>query len=229
MYISSTTVLKELDIAVNNVDKFVNRIVMVGIWANTTLERLRIFNYTLYDSDVRMFAKWIQQSKTLYGLSASFTPNSLRALFMSELASCLRSSYTLTSLNVADSKCSQAHWQVIQGLLSRNSSLVMRATHFAMGSTLKRCGTAFELVSWHPLVYYRLAQTMPLDEVRRKLAASKKRLSVDFWQLTGVVKEDLCCHERDDGWLQIDELSFDAWMALHKFLKVGDVSDAQRM
>ncbi|KAL1435671.1 hypothetical protein MTO96_010965 [Rhipicephalus appendiculatus] len=228
-YISSTTVLKELDIAVNNVDKSVNRIVMAGILANTTLERLGIFNCTLYDSDVRMFAKWIQQSKTLYGLSASFTPNNVRALFMSELASCLRSSYTLTSLNVADSECSQAHWQVIQGLLSRNSSLVVRAMHFAMGSTLKRCATAFELVSWHPLVYYRLAQTMPLDEVRRKLAVSKKRLSIDFWQLTGVVKEDLCCHECDDGRLQIDELSFDAWMAVRKFLKVGDVLDAQRM
>uniref|UniRef100_A0A224Z0Q0 Protein containing LRR-RI domain n=1 Tax=Rhipicephalus zambeziensis TaxID=60191 RepID=A0A224Z0Q0_9ACAR len=228
-YLSSTTVLKELDVAVNNLYTSVNRIVMAGILANTTLERLGIFNCTLYDSDVRKFAKWIQQSKTLYELSASFTTNNVRALFMSELASCLRSSYTLTSLNVADSECSQAHWQVIQGLLSRNSSLVMRATHFAMGSALKRCATAFELISKHPLVYYRLAQTMPLDEVRRKLAASKKRLSVDFWQLTGVVKEDLCCHERDDGRLQINELSFDAWMALRKFLKVGDVLDAQQM
>ncbi|KAH7975571.1 uncharacterized protein LOC119371804 [Rhipicephalus sanguineus] len=226
MYVSSTTALKELDIAVNIVDKSVNRIVMAGLLANTTLERLGIFSCTLYDSDVRMFAKWIQQSKTLYGLSASFAPNDVCALFMSELASCLRSGYTLTSLNVADSESSQAHWQVIQGLLSRNSSLVVRAAHFAAGSTLKRCATAFELVSWHPLVYYRLAQTMSLDEVQQKLAASKKRLSVDFWQLAGVVKEDLCCHECDDGRLQIDDLGFDAWMALRKFLKVGDVSDA---
>lgn len=225
-YVSSTTALKELHVAISSVDKSVNRIVLAGLSANTTIERLEIFSGALYDSDVRMFAKWIQQSKTLYELSASFVPDNASALFLSELFSGLQDCYTLTSLSNARFEYSQAHWQVIQDLLSRNSSLTMRAVHFAMGSTLKRCATAFERVSWHPLVYYRLAQTMPLDEARQKLEASKKRLLMDFWQLTGVVKEDLCCHKCNDGRLQIDELSFDAWMAVRKFLKVGDVLDA---
>lgn len=228
-YISSTTALKELDITLNVSDKSVNSIVMAGLLANTSLQKLTIYSCSLYDSDVCLFTRWIQQSKTLYSLLASCTPDSVRSRFMSELANCLQHSYTLTSVTILNSERSYAHWQVIQGQLSRNASLVLRATHFAMGSKLKMCATAFELVHWHPEVFRRLLQGKDQgDEVRQKLAVSKKRLLTDFWQLAGVVKEDLCCHKRDDGKLQIDELGFDAWMTLRKYLKVGDVADAQR-
>ncbi|XP_065295583.1 uncharacterized protein [Dermacentor albipictus] len=227
-YVSSTTTLRELDVTISATDKSVNRIVIAGLLANRSLERLGIYSCSLYDSDVHVFTKWLQQSKTLYWLSGSFVPEDVRVRLVSELVGCLRSSYTLTSLDISNLEKSHAHWQVIQGQLCRNASLVVRATHFATGSTLKRCASAFELVSWHPLVFYRLLHlsSMCVDEVQQKLVQSKKRLLIDFWQLAGVVKEELCCHERDDGKLQIDQIGFDAWMALRKFLKVGDIADA---
>lgn len=227
-YVSSTTTLRELDVTISATDKSVNRIVIAGLLANTSLQRLGIYSCSLYDSDVRVFTKWLQQNKTLYWLSGSFVPEDVRVVLLSELVGCLQSNYTLTALDISDLEKSRAHWQVIQGQLNRNASLVVRAIHFVTGSTLKRCASAFELVSRHPLVINRLLHlsSMRMDEVQQKLARSKKRLLIDFWQLAGVVKEDLCCHERDDGKLQIDQLGFDAWMALRKFLKVGDIADA---
>lgn len=224
-YLSSTATLKEIYIDISATNASVNQLIIKGLSKNGSLERLGMYNCCLHNSDVHAFTDWLQQSRTLYCLSCSFVSPSMSSFLMKNLAERLHSSYTLTSLDV---ERYLGFWQGVKSLLSRNALLTERATHFALGSTLKQCAAAFELVFWHPLVLGRVCQlaAVSMEEAKRMVAESKRRLSKDFWQLAGVVKAELHCHECGDGKVQIDQLGTDAWMAIHRFLSVTDVADS---
>ncbi|KAK8756919.1 hypothetical protein V5799_000380 [Amblyomma americanum] len=224
-YLSSTTTLKEIYIDISATNASLNQVIVTGLSKNRSLERLGMYSCSLHDSDMHAFSDWLQQSRTLYCLSCSFVCPTMSCFLMNNLAERLRSSYTLTSLDI---ERYLGFWQGVKNLLIRNALLTERAAHFALGSTLKECAAAFELVSWHPLVLDRVCQlaAVSTEEAKRMVVKSKRRLSKDFWQLAGVVKEELRCHERGDGKVQIDQLGTDAWLAIHRFLSVTDVVDS---
>lgn len=224
-YLSSAVTLKEIYIDISATNASVNQLIIAGLSKNSSLERLGMYSCCLHDCDVHAFTDWLQQSRTLYYLSCSFVSPSMSSFLMKNLAERLHSSYTLTSLNV---ERYLDFWQGVKSLVSRNALLTERATHFALGSTLKQCTAAFELVSWHPLVLGRVCQlaAVSMEEAKRMVVESKRRLSNDFWQLAGVVKTELQCHECGDGKVQIDQLGIDAWMAVRRFLSVTDVTDS---
>lgn len=149
---------------------------------------------------------------------------------MSQLWERLQFRYTLTHFCVDESYQNEPNFQAVKHLLRRNVSLVERAVHFILGSRLKICATAFELVSWHPLVLCRVQElaSVSTSEALEKIRESSQRLNLDFWRLSGIVKEEFICHEAKGLELQIDQLGLDAWQEVRKFITVADVVDGSQ-
>ncbi|KAL1478559.1 hypothetical protein MTO96_034992 [Rhipicephalus appendiculatus] len=47
-----------------------------------------------------------------------------------------------------------------------------------------------------------------------------------YMRITGVVKDRVVCHPRDDGRTQLDDLSEDGWQMVRRFLLLDDVEEA---
>ncbi|KAH7932037.1 hypothetical protein HPB52_024972 [Rhipicephalus sanguineus] len=47
-----------------------------------------------------------------------------------------------------------------------------------------------------------------------------------YMRITGVVKERVVCHPRDDGRIQLDDLGEDCWEMVRRFLMLDDVEEA---
>ncbi|KAH9367247.1 hypothetical protein HPB48_007279 [Haemaphysalis longicornis] len=237
-YLMSTTVLKEIDMNFHATSKAV-ALIIGGMSKNESLEKLSIRRWP--EIDAPTICDWLERNTKLYYLLwLSFDPEVAAMLWMwpldiqircrdllKQLSLRLRCRYTLTYLCVEEVAEHEAEWQVVKNLLNRNASLVERAAHFVLGSSLKICTEAFELVSWHPLVLYRVQElaAVSASEAREKIRASLQRLKLEFWRLSGVVKEEFVCVEAKESEFQIDQLSFDAWQAVRKFLTVADVMD----
>lgn len=223
-FVATTMSLKELRVSVRTSDQNMC-VILSGICRNASLEKLFIEGWHFSGSDVREFCKWIQQSRHLSHLVLLRGRAKANAALVSELAAWADDIYTLTFFCTWEMGADPAQLQVIKNMIRRNGSLVQRAAQFALGSSMARCASAFELVSWHPAVQSTVQELAAVDGegARRILEESKRRLNSDFWQLAGVVRENICCYERADGKLQIDQLGLDGLLLVRRFLRVGDV------
>ncbi|KAH9367732.1 hypothetical protein HPB48_000941 [Haemaphysalis longicornis] len=229
-YLASTTVLKEIDMGFDATDEAVE-LIIDGVSKNESLEKLTIKEWYLHDVDVLNLCDWLEKSPKLYHLVwICLYARPVVSVLLSELCKRLQYSYTLTCFCVDESYQNEQNFQAVKHLLRRNVSLVERAVHFILGSRLKICATAFELVSWHPLVLCRVQElaSVSTSEAREKIRESSQRLNLDFWRLSGIVKEEFVCHKAKGLELQIDQLGLDAWQEVRKFITVADIVDGSQ-
>lgn len=242
-YLMSAAVLKEIDMNFHATSKAI-KLIVGGLSKNESLEKLSIRRW--HDIDVPTICGWLGESKKLcYLVWLSFDEDPALATvlwalswviqnrcrdLLRDLSHRLRYSYTLTYLCVEELGQKEAEWHVVKTLLNRNASLVERATCFVLGSPLKICATAFELVSWHPQVLHGVRElaAVSASEARRKISEGLRRLKFDFWRLSGVVKEEFVCGDAKGSKMQIDQLGFDAWQEVRKFLTLADVADSSQ-
>lgn len=227
-YLASTSALRQLRMCFRVSDKAA-RAIAAGLCSNASLERLHVYGWSFGDGDVRGLCDWIGRSRSLHYFVWLCANAKVASAMVSELSGRLEENYTLAQFRVSACRQDEAQWQAVQHVVRRNASLVERAVRFALGSKLKRCASAFEAVSWHPRVRAGLQEQAALSaaEAGRWIEESARRLENDFWQLSEIVKEHICCHERDDGVTQLDRLGFDGLRALRRFLKVGDIADSR--
>lgn len=223
-FVATTTSLKELRVSVRASEQSMC-VILSGICRNTSLEKLSIEGWSLSGADVRQFCQWIQQSRHLCHLVLLRGRSKANAALVSGLAECADDIYTLTFFCTWEKGPDRAQLQVVKNMIRRNGSLVRRAAHFALGSSMARCASAFELVHWHPALPSAVQELAAVDGqgARGMLEEARRRLNRDFWRLAGVVREELCCHERADGRLQIDQLGHDCLLLVRRFLRVGDL------
>lgn len=223
-FVATTVSLKELRMSVRT-SELGMCVILSGICRNASLEKLSIEGWSFSGSDVREFCQWVRQSRRLCHLVLLRGRAKANAALVSALAECADDIHTLTFFCTWEMGADRAELQVVKNMIRRNGSLVRRAAHFALGSSMARCASAFELVSWHPTLQCTVQELAAVDGdgARRMLEEARRRLNRDFWRLAGVVREDLCCHERADGQLQIDQLGLDCLMLVRRFLRVGDV------
>ncbi|KAH9367311.1 hypothetical protein HPB48_021443 [Haemaphysalis longicornis] len=199
-----------------------------GLSKNKSLEKVTIIGWYPFDEVVPTIGDWLEQSAKLYHLAWAciFWPPTVSVL-LCELRERLQNSYTLSYFYVDNNGQEEAKLQAVQNLIHRNASFVERAVGFVLGSRLKICATAFELVSWHPLVLYRVQELASVSEseAHEKIRESTQRLNLDFWRLSGIVKEEFVCYAAEGPELQIDQLGLDAWQEVRKFITVADVLD----
>lgn len=226
-YLSTTKVLKDIHMCFR-ASKKCAQTVIGGIAKNSTLEKLGIERWFVSKEDIDVLCKWLAASKTVYHLEYLCEDYAACKALVMGLEELLVDSYTLTYLRVKEFDDSTFQsLQAAKDFTRRNLSLVECAVHFVLGSTQKRAAEAFEKVSYHPEVAYYVEEATSLSPAaaKQKVREGSRRLRMQFWQLTGVVQDELVCERRSGGHMQIDRLGIDAWLHVRSFLRVTDVLD----
>lgn len=175
-YLASTTALKEIEMRFDATDAALH-VILKGVSQNKSLEKLIMKDFILDCADVSTLCAWVTGNHTLYHFECRcFYLGHAKAVLLSELLELLQKNYTLTFARVEKRSQINEEWLAVKQMLDRNSSLVLRAAHFALGSRLKFCASAFELVSWHPLVQARVQETASVSasEARRKVQEGER-------------------------------------------------------
>lgn len=227
-YVSSTKVLKEVHLLLSAGEQSAH-IMIQGLSTNKTIEKLCIEGWSVNREDIDVLCQWVAASKTIYHLAYVCNHYESCQALVEGAEDFLANSYGLTCMRIADYEPFFDAWRNIKNFLRRNMALVDSAVQFVLGTNVKRAAAALERVSWHPQVAYRLEQktALTMPEVKQKIRRSLKQVHMNFWQVSGVVKEELTCYERDDGQRQIDDLGIDVWLHIRSFLNVGDVLDSK--
>uniref|UniRef100_A0A131YH27 Nlr family card domain protein n=1 Tax=Rhipicephalus appendiculatus TaxID=34631 RepID=A0A131YH27_RHIAP len=225
-YLSKTTALKDIYMKFSNFNQDAH-LIIEGLSKNTTIEKLGIEDWLVRSKDIKKLCTWLVDSSTVYHLVYLCAQYEACKVLLEELADLLEDSYTLTYIRVVEYPSNFQNWQAVKQFRRRNLSLVECAAHFVLGSTLKRAAAAYEAVSWHPQLPSKVQQLAPLSpaEVSQKMLQCNRLVQMQFWQLAGIVKDELVCHERIDGRKQIDNLVLDAWLHVREYLCISDVLD----
>ncbi|XP_077517084.1 uncharacterized protein LOC144127942 [Amblyomma americanum] len=229
-YLSSTKVLKNICMRFS-ISRELAHVIVEGLCKNETIEKVSIEGWLMEDDDVRKLCSWVAASRKVYHLSYLCAQRQACRTLLRSLALLLPNSYTLTYVRIVvrivQFPSTTPLWQTVKRLRRRNLSLVKCAVSFLLGSTLKRAAAAFERMSWHPQVASKAQRELRASptEMRVRFQECRQRLQMDFWQIAGIVRGDLVCHERIDGRMQIDQLRMDAWLCVRAFLSVDDVLD----
>ncbi|XP_037278040.1 uncharacterized protein LOC119170863 [Rhipicephalus microplus] len=225
-YLSKTTALKEIYMKFSNFSQDAHLIIN-GLSKNKTIEKLGIEDWLVRSKDVKKLCTWLVDSNRVYHLVYLCAQYEALKVLLEELADLLENSYTLTYIRVVEYPSNFQNWQVVKQFQRRNLSLVQCAAHFVLGLTLKRAAAAYEFVSWHPQLSYKVQQLASLSpaEVSQKMLECNRLVQMQFWKLAGIIKDELVCNERTDGRKQIDSLVLDAWLQVRKFLFISDVLD----
>lgn len=112
----------------------------------------------------------------------------------------------------------------ILAALRRNRMCLHRAICFVLGRNRgKRCAEAFELLSSKASLIAKVVTTSGVTEAEAKAAveAAKRFIRHNYLLVNRVFQHKLEC--RPGNGTQIDQLNFDCWLGITKYLKVSDI------
>ncbi|XP_075543938.1 uncharacterized protein LOC142578438 [Dermacentor variabilis] len=205
--------------------------IIEGIAKNKSIEELRIERFLVKDDDWATLTNWLIDNRRLHNL-VILPPPRENAAVVESLATSFESNYSVTAMKIFDRYLEQAAWMRIKNITRRNYGLVQCAAAFVMGSSLKRAAVAYELVSWHPQLpeVVQCMEFLSEAEAKARMEQSRLRLRDEFWQLSGIVKEQLICNAPPTGAngkkvRQLDKLGAHMLDYLRSYLKVGDILD----
>ncbi|KAH7984836.1 hypothetical protein HPB52_024499 [Rhipicephalus sanguineus] len=233
-YIAGTLVLRDLTLTfVSGIWDPVDRVekALVGALSlNKSIRRLVVNGLCFDDSETQVLAETLQSTRTLYNFS--FYPKDQQSTdsLVQKLSPNFSANYMLLRLNAY--RLGEVHRDfIINDVVHRNVSLVVRAAHFVIGTRHRYLAAAAELVHSNPGLVELIRELASVSEdtalswIRNSLK-SYSELD-DFMGLAGVVKYGVTCHMRDDGQKQLVDIGRDCWLCIRQYLKVGDILDEQ--
>ncbi|KAH7943842.1 uncharacterized protein LOC119400063 isoform X2 [Rhipicephalus sanguineus] len=234
-YIKATKVLRYLKISSfprtsSTMDR-PERLLMQALCFNNSIRKLFIRGIYFDEVEIQMLVDKLQASRTLYNLSyLPYLDKRSANLLTQKLSPRVSSNYTLLGMQLCRCWPMRDDLFAIGNVVRRNLSLVTRAAHFVMGTRHRYCAAAAELVHWNPGLVAKVQALASVDENEAvsRIENSVKSFSEldDFMCVAGVVKYGVTCHRRDDGQLQLTDLSRDCWLHIRQYLKMGDILDA---
>ncbi|KAH8036411.1 hypothetical protein HPB51_000330 [Rhipicephalus microplus] len=202
-----------------------------ALTANKSIRRLRLHGPWFGETDIEMLAGTLKSSRTLCEMFFFRQRMSFVISLTQKLSSNISRNYTLLDMRLEKPWYMSRDWFIVADVLRRNCSLVTRAANFVMGTRLKYCAAAAELVHSNPGLVETVQKLASVDENE---AASRIKNSLesfsemdDFMRMAGVVKCGVTCHSRDDGQKQLVDIGRDCWLYLRQYIKVADILDEQ--
>ncbi|KAL1416480.1 hypothetical protein MTO96_000757 [Rhipicephalus appendiculatus] len=237
--ITGTTALRELEVICRMyssrwyADNTIQKALVEGMSTNNTIRSLYIWGLNFDETETQMLAETLQSSRTLchFCFSPLFDSESMLSLLW-KLSPNMSSNYTLLTLYLNKMMDLSGDLFTVPNVVRRNNSLVTRATDFVMGRTRhKYCAAALELVHSTPGLVARVQNSASVDENEAALMIKRSLNSFsemdDFMRVTGVVKDGVTCHRREDGVTQLTDLNTACWLNVRQYLKVSDIQDIQ--
>ncbi|KAH7947455.1 hypothetical protein HPB52_012184 [Rhipicephalus sanguineus] len=213
-------------------DHRIQRALVQAVSVNITIHSLHIWGLRFDETETQILADTLQSSRTLCEFYFHPHDDESTLSFVRKLSPIVSSNYTLLGLHLTKCVDLGGEFFTMAEVVRRNNSLVTRATHFVTGTrSHKYCAEALELVHSTPGLVARLQNSTSVDEnqavVRIRKSLNNFSELDDFMRVTGVVKDRVTCHPRDDGKMQLADLNRDCWLYIRRYLMVSDIRDAQ--
>lgn len=229
-YLASTKCLQELDLKLPKLSHW-SHMVAAGLAQNNSIRKLKLKGI-FTSADVETLCDWLAESQNVHSLEF-WSTSAIAGLLVDTLAESLEESYTLTWFKVVECGKNKSSWQRVRSLVQRNAGLVQCAAGFALGSELTRAALGYELVApWHPQLLGAVQRMGSLTRIdaEKRIKSAARRVHAKFWQLAGIVYEELVCNELPPDLtgsarrrLQLDQLNSRVLEHICSYLKVSDV------
>ncbi|KAK8761017.1 hypothetical protein V5799_027714 [Amblyomma americanum] len=239
-YIMEALTLKDLEVQVNleyeledqQHDPDAEKLLVNALASNLSLTRIALYELPLSEDNCEFLANAFVNSQNLSELSFEAFSCKANNAFLQTLVSGIESNYRLLRADLPSCKGRNTELFAIRNITRRNASLVTRAARFVMGDHDPYNARAVELVSGHERVLSIVQENAGVDAreaatmVRRALGLRCLTGLEEYMILTGVVKRRVQCIGGRGRSVQLDELSYDCWIHIRKFLTVADVVGA---
>ncbi|XP_077523821.1 uncharacterized protein LOC144134890 [Amblyomma americanum] len=210
-------------------DPFVDGILADALASNVSLARIEVKDLALSVEKSRVLANAFIKSQNLAELSFAARGCESSDAFLTALGLGIEKNYSLLRVDIPMYKWRYPEVRVIRNVTARNCSLVARAARFVMGDHSDYNAQAIELVSGHASVLNTVQESAGVEAgqakemIRRALRLQCLTGLDEYMKLTGVVKRRVECVRRPCDARQLDELDYECWLHIRKFLIVADV------
>ncbi|KAH7943161.1 hypothetical protein HPB52_005950 [Rhipicephalus sanguineus] len=211
------------DVAVQSMSNLI-----AALSSNTSITTMHLSTETyIGDRDCQVLADGATNNRKLRKLSVTGLSTFIH-VFLDRLLSGLEHSYNLLLLELPFCDGTTERMREAQELVRRNCSLVDRATRFVMGDHSWYCASAFERVSEEPVLVTNVGRKVnATEEAENMIRGAQKSVRLmnihDYMKLTGVVEGRVECVAREDGRPQLDQLHYDCWLIIRRYLMIEDV------
>ncbi|KAH8009654.1 hypothetical protein HPB51_018951 [Rhipicephalus microplus] len=202
--------------------------VIVALSSNTRITSIHLYlKISIGDRDCQVLADAASNNRQLRELSVSGMNASMH-VFLDRLLIGLQHSYNLLRLELPFCDGPTLVMCAVQELVRRNGSLVDRATRFVMGDRSWYCACASSASPRSrfssPTFERRVAATEEADNLIRGAQKFVRFMNVhEYMKMTGVVQGHVECETRKDRRLGLDQLYYDCWLHIRRYLLIGDV------
>lgn len=239
-YITATHALEKLDLMLrsdqiedNAGDPFLTTFIE-SLPRNKSIKHLKVCVSHMQLERIKLLADVILLSKSIRTVSFNVERSCNGGMFFRRLSVGIVDNYQLLGVASGYSSAGDKAFEDWYGVLEvtrRNSDLLTRAAAFVNGDRQDRCAAcALDRVVRHTALPEEVAKQASVSEadasamVRR--AFGRLQDLDEFMRLSGVVRERVVCHPRDDGRVQLDGLNHYCWAAVRRYLFIGDIKDS---
>lgn len=194
----------------------------VSLRLNKSVTRLEVHCSSVDEMSAMMFGYLILANESIWKLhmysSVPLTPE-CNDIISSAL---VRNQYITSCFPF--SNCHDDRLSTVEEVLQQNFARLRQAARFVMGqNTDKVCAEAFEHLKFKPQLLRCVINAAGMTEVEAQAAVSSAALFIErnYLFINRVVCHKLECYAGEGT--QIDQLTYDCWLAITKYLKVSDV------
>ncbi|KAH6943454.1 hypothetical protein HPB50_021686 [Hyalomma asiaticum] len=230
-YIGTTTTLKKLvlfSVSIANKAELAWPPVIDSLARNGSLSELSVTVNCMDGDSCERFADVVKNSDTIRRFSFYLRHGFHEARFVSRMSQGIRGNYSLVKIKLPHYMDKDTF--AILDAVRRNSDLVACASQFfAGGRRDKLVAASLERVYRHRALLEELAENHSVSVVEVAPALRKQVRAIEdmheYMRLAGVVKDQVTCHPRPDGRVQLDDLNEHCWIAIRRYLMLDDVAD----
>lgn len=207
--------------------------VLRSLQQNRSVSALEIGRTTFRKRPAKALARLVEENRTLNSVTVFLEDDdsevlSQHRIVCRELKETVPRNRYLTNVVVNRQGVNHACDFIIKDALRRNRVLVNQAARFIKGSNDKKDALAFEtLQSSRAVLKDVCTANRERDEARAKgqIDEARRRLALDYFVFTGVVKAKIVCHSHPKGKPRFDNLCKDVQIQICSYLSLTDIMD----
>ncbi|KAH7969514.1 hypothetical protein HPB52_019203 [Rhipicephalus sanguineus] len=240
-YVQSTSVLRELQLTtafdvVSDVSDAWWTLIVQSLSRNNSIKDLNICVSDMSDRDAESIVEAVSENTNIRKLTFVACGMMTLSAFLNHLSIGIMGNHTLLGvvlqgrLDEEGKNASRKLFAIFEAT-RRNSGLLAAAAAFSKATDVYRYSAAAleRICKRHAELLEDLAELVEVSVAEIAGMAHRhlqKTASLDeYMRITGVVKERVVCHPREDGRVQLDDLGEVCWQMVRRFLMLDDVEE----
>ncbi|KAK8775203.1 hypothetical protein V5799_031454 [Amblyomma americanum] len=208
-------------------------VLLEALAQNTSITTLVVDRWCDTRHTAEELAGVVCSSKRIRALTYHLASRSPSPAFFSTLARHIVGNCTLISVKAYRLRASAKHWNVIQEVLARNSTLLVHAAQYVVGCAVrkKEGAKALELLGLDHMLVTKVQEMASVDEEQARSTINSRLADLNNlhvgMHVAGVVGESVVCRDSAEGRPCLDTMPYECWRILRRCLRVKYVVDSQ--